>query len=262
LAHDLIGDRVVVIENQLDSTNHDHMGKLLTYAAGYDAGVVIWVAKEFRDEHRQVLDWLNQHTGGNVEFFGVVIEALRIDNSRPAPNFKLVAFPNEWTKGKIGGPASEIGEVSERSQAYRSFFQVILDELREKYKFTSARKAQPKSFSSFSTGFPGIKYGVSFAQGGYARIELYIDRDQDWNKELFDKLREDEAAIQTDLQETMLWERLDNRRACRISATRSGTIEDDEAALESLQEWMISGLLEFKRVFAHRLTKLVSQQEA
>ena len=94
LAWDVDGECPVVVENQLETTDHDHLGKLLTYAAGYDACdtcVVVWLAREFRDAHRQALDWLNQRTGENIKFFGVVVEAWRLDDySQPASQCDLV----------------------------------------------------------------------------------------------------------------------------------------------------------------------------
>ena len=98
LARDVSNNRPVIIENQLESTDHSHLGQLLTYAAGYDASAIVWIAKEFRDEHRAALDFLNGRTGEDTEFFGVVVELWKIDESRPAPHFRVVSAPNDWSK--------------------------------------------------------------------------------------------------------------------------------------------------------------------
>ena len=122
LAYDRGNDRPVIIENQLEATNHTHLGQLLTYAEGYDAGVVISLTGDFQDEHRAALDWLNQRTGEGTEFFGVAMEAWKIDVSRAAPHFRIVAAPNTWSKssakGKTirgGGPVPSEVNVTGRS---------------------------------------------------------------------------------------------------------------------------------------------------
>ena len=82
----------------MEKTDHDHLGKILTYAAGLDASTVVWVAKRFTEEHRAALAWLNQHSSAEIGFFGIEIEVRKIDDSRSAPRFNVVAMPNEWTK--------------------------------------------------------------------------------------------------------------------------------------------------------------------
>ena len=260
LAHDLGSNRPVIIENQLEVTNHDHLGKLLTYAAGYDAYAVIWLTREFRDEHRQVLDWLNQRTDEDTQFFGVVVEAWKIDNSRPAPHFRLVAFPNDWQKHSAGRGVSS-GKVSERSERYRVFFQGLIDTLREEHQFTNARKGQPQSWYSFSSGTRGVSYTTSFSlHRRIARVEVYIDRgDHDVNKQTFDALEDRKELIESEIPGDWEWGRLDNRRACRISAIRAASIDDDRETLEELQDWMVNRLLVFKRVFTPHLQELVKK---
>lgn len=255
LARDLGRNRPVVIENQLASTDHDHLGKLLTYAAGLDAGAIVWIAHEFREEHRQTLDWLNQHTDESIDFFGVIIELLQIDDSRPAYNFRLVAFPNEWRKRNI---ASGAAPASPRGEAYRAFFQVLIDRLRERYKFTGLRAAPPANWVSFASGVTGLIYGANFPQGDRVRVELYIDRgDADLNKRIFDALFADKARIEAEFGAPLSWERLDERRASRVAVYRAGNIEATPQQLDEIRQWMIDQLLHMKKVFGPHVAQVL-----
>jgi hypothetical protein len=258
VARDLGGNRVVVIENQLSETDHDHLGKLITYASGLDAGVVVWIAPEIRDEHRQALDWLNQHTEQKLDFFGVLVEVLRIDDSRPAFSLRPVAFPNQWRKDNV--PTTGVGKPSVRGEAYRTFFQELIDTLRAEHRFTNARVGQPQNWYSFASGVSSVTYGVSFAQGGEVRAEVYIDtEDGEENKAMFDALAKDKEAIESQFGEPLRWERLDHRRASRIAVYRPGTIEEVEKHGE-IRRWVVERLLKLKKVFGPRIAELAREK--
>ena len=250
LAKDLGRNANVIIENQLAVTDHDHLGKLLTYASGYDADIIIWVSTEIREEHRQALDWLNQRTDSNTDFFGVVVEVIRIGESRPALQFKVIVSPNEWQKSKKKQSSTA---SSEKSEKYREYFQDLIDDLRKVHRFTSAKKGQPQNWYTFSSGNKKFVYGHSFAQGSRVRTEIYIDAgDLDENKMFFDKLYEEKEKIETEFGQELEWERLDNKRACRIAVYRSGSIEDSSEELQKIKEWGIRNLLIMKDVFGKR----------
>lgn len=256
LAHDLGSDRPVIIENQLEATNHTHLGQLLTYASGYDAHVAVWIAKEFKDEHRQALDWLNQRSDENTEFFGVVIQVWKIDDSRPAPHFKLVATPNDWRKGKV--TTKQEGTTSERGEAYRVFFQGLVDRLSEEYQFKGVRRVKPTYVHVFPSGFSGFSYHVKFDQRKKATIQLFIQRgDKDQSRRIFSQLEESKEVIEAELQEPLEWVQLEDRKRCRVVAARPGAITDNQETLEEIQDWMIEKLLKFKQVFGPRLKDLV-----
>ena len=257
LARDTGTNRTVIIENQLEPTNHDHLGKLLTYAGGYDANVIVWVAREFRDEHRQALDWLNQRTDEDTEFFGVTLEVWTIDGSRPAPHFNTIAAPNEWRREAIRSVRA--GKTSDRNRRYGRFFQELIDSLRER-GFTNARKGLPQNWYLFSAGHAQrVQFGATFTQGEKARVEVYVDNtDKDWNKMLFDQLMEQKESIESELSESLEWARLDHRRASRIAILRQGSIDDDQETLDEIANWMIGKLLAFKRVFGPKLDELVT----
>ena len=261
LARDLGSDRRVVIENQLEATDHDHLGKLLTYAARYDAQTVVWLVREFRPEHRAALEWLNQRTGEDTAFFGVVVEAWSIDDSRPAPRFNPIAFPNEWSKqvAERGSGSSSI-ELSERSLRYRDFFQELIDTLREEHHFTSARKGQPQNWYHFASGFSGIAYNVAFRSDGHAMAGMYIATgDKERNEALFDGLKERQDGIEAALGFRLEWERRDDIRACFVHDLRENSIDEDDATLEVVRTWMIERLLTFKGVLEPHLSELIAQ---
>jgi len=254
LAKDLGSSRTAIIENQLTQTDHDHLGKLLTYAAGFSASIVIWVSESIRDEHRQALEWLNQRTDSETQFFGVVTEVLKIDDSKPAYHFKPVVFPNEWQKSKKQKSSQS---SSSKGEKYRAYFQFLIDELREKHHFTGARAGQPQSWYSFSSGIRGITLGANFAMGGKARTELYIDQgDYEQNKELFDALQAKSDGIENEYGSKFTWERLDDKRACRITLYRDAVIDSADSELEQIRQWHINNLLKIKAIFTPILQKI------
>ena len=256
LAKDLSTGHNVIIENQFGDTDHDHLGKMLTYAAGFDASKVIWISENVRDEHRQTIEWLNQRTDTDTQFFAIEIEVFKIDDSKPAYNFKPVVFPNEWRKSKKQNSSES---PSAKGEAYREYFQELIDELREKHSFTKAKVAFPQNWYSFPSGISGISYGTSFAQGGRVRTELYIDLgDSDKNKKLFDWLFDQRQTIESEFGETLDWERLEDRRASRVAIYREGSIDEIEK-LKEIQAWAIQELLKFRKAFSSRLKTYKSQ---
>lgn len=103
--------RRIIIENQLEDTNHDHLGKIITYASGYDAEIIIWVVRDVREEHQRAIEWLNEHTDEKTGFFLIKVELWQIEGSNPAPKFEVMVSPNEWAKAIKASPTG--GELSE-----------------------------------------------------------------------------------------------------------------------------------------------------
>ncbi|MBN1135421.1 MAG: DUF4268 domain-containing protein [Anaerolineae bacterium] len=242
----------VIIENQLAQTDHNHLGQLMAYAAGKGAGVVIWISPDFRDEHRQALEWLNELAGEKVSFFGIEIELLQIDESLPAADFKVVVQPNEWVR------AIESSGVSPRMQAYEVFFTALLNKARARLPdLTKAKKAYPQGWFSFPIGRSGFSINPAFAQANILRVELYIDTgDRDKNKAAFDALQQEQPVIEAEFGQALVWERLNEKRAARIYARTDGSIDDTLAHLEELQVWAVEMVERFNRIFRPRVQKL------
>src|SRR5215510_10149558 len=150
VAKEVDTDDRVIIENQLARTDHDHLGKLLTYAAGLGAKVVVWVAQKISDDHRRALDWLNEITGEVFSFFALEIELWRINDSVPAPKFNLVCRPNDWAKSLTVIDA--VGEPTETKLSQLEFWSAFVEYGKSMRSTVSFRKPQPKHWYSLAIG--------------------------------------------------------------------------------------------------------------
>ena len=246
LAHDLGSNRPVTIENQLEGTDHDHLGKLLTYASGYDANVVVWIAQEFRDEHRQALDWLNQRTDDSLDFFGVEVDAIKIGDSLPAPLFRLAASPNTWSKRTRTAPTTELTDTQKR---YVQFWRPLLERLNSEHGWNIGTENKYNEYVAGS-GFGQIARRMRLTWENEARVELMIQSsDADWNKAVFDLLTESQKRIEEDIGTALHWDRGDDTKSSRIGVSRNGSLDDSEEELDEIRVWMIDNVQRFRPVF-------------
>ncbi len=250
VAKDLATRSVVVIENQFGQTDHQHLGQIITYAAGLRASTVIWVAENIRPEHKVAIDLLNQGMKGILKLYALELRILKIDESRPAPVFNLICEPEE------SDSAGSIVLPSERELKYKAFFQNLIDELRL-LQFTRARRAQPQSWYTFSSERSNVyTYAVSFARGRNVRCEIYLDyNDQTSTKELFDELVKLKSEIEAELDTPLSWERLDGKNASRIALYRPGSIDSTTEDLEEIKQWSINMLQRLKKVMPERISR-------
>ena len=155
---------VLIVENQLGDSDHGHLGQLLTYAAGTAASTIVWITTRFRDEHRQALTWLNEHTDQETHFFGVELEVVRIGNSVPAPLFKVVALPNDWQKSVRAATVSPAGS---RNELYRQFWSKLLDRIKSQYPSWTRAVGGPQSGSGSHPRSAGV--ALILSSGSRAR---------------------------------------------------------------------------------------------
>ena len=249
LANDLDSGDKVVIENQIEPSDHIHLGQLLTYASWFDRPTTaIWIAESFRKEHRKALENLNQRTDLEILFFAVVVEAIQIDDSRVACNFKPIVIPTKWPKAK---KRQTTKSILVNGKLYKKFFQALIDDLRENHQFTNTEDVRETNTWEFLSGAKGFRFCAAFYQheDGRPCIEAYIDMDKENNKELFDVLYAQQKTIETNIGSRLVWERQDDKSTSRIRLYRDGSIESSKEKLEEIHTWMVENLLEFKRVF-------------
>jgi hypothetical protein len=207
-------EKAVIIENQLEQTDHRHLGQVVTYAAGLDAAVVIWIAPYISDEHRAAIEWLNRIAKNDISFFLLRAELIQIDDSRPAARFYLESGPSQFGRALI--EAVDEGDAP-RHSFRRVFWAALFAFLASKgHSWAEGRKAPKDSWITSSIGRSGIGVNVSMASGSRMRVEIYVYRDE--GKEIFDSLYVEKDAIEKEFPEdTVSWERLDDGMASRVA---------------------------------------------
>ena len=234
----------VIIENQLEVSNHDHLGKIITYASGLDAKVVVWIVKEAREEHRSAIEWLNNNTNNNANFFLIEIHAYKIGDSDPAPMFQVVEQPNDFIKNN---KSTNRDESMNKSQAQRvEFWNQFNNVIIERGKPFNIRKATTDHWYNVAIGTSEAHIDITLVnKDSLIGVELYIPD----NKKLFDKLFEKKEDIESNLGFKLDWRRLDKSKASRIVYCIKGLNFDDHSNYNELMNKTIDLVILMRNVF-------------
>ena len=240
-------DRKIIIENQLEDTDHDHLGKLITYASGKGADVVIWVVKHAREEHKAAVEWLNNHTDDKIGFFLCEIKLFQIGDSQIAPAFTVVERPNDWTK-EIRKTASANSTQQQRLEYWQAFNDYAFSDANFSRIFNK-RKPTTDHWMDFSIGSSACHIAVSQIQKRKAvDVELYINDD----KELFKSLFAHKDEIEKNMEMELEWKELPERKASRILIEKTVDL-DDRATWPEQFDYIMDNCIKMKRAFKRYL---------
>ncbi len=243
----------VLIENQFGRTNHDHLGKILTYASGLkDVRTIVWIAENFREEHRAALDWLNRNTQTGLSFFAIEIELWRIGASLPAPRFSIVVRPNDWERTALVEGRENISELK---QLYVRYWNALGDAVRARRSSLKPQKGHPQQWASFSIGranFALVAYATD--QNGIIRAELAITGST--AKLAFLELATQRIEIDAAYGPGLDWDDMPERKQTRISETRYDVDIWNESAWPEQHLWLAERLEKLYAIFHDRVRAL------
>ena len=242
LCRDTTSDRYVLIENQLERTDHGHLGQLLTYAAGLDAVTIVWVAARFTDEHRAALDWLNRATTGDFNFFGLEVEVWRIGDSPLAPKFNVVSQPNEWSKS-VRASTSGDGEMSDRQRWHLRFWEQFHDYLAERGIRILVTSPSPRHFVVGALGHSHCRL-IIFNNVKEGRSGVYLTLTGPDAKAHYHLL---EGKYKTTIDATLTpltppaelsWRLKPDVNESMVMVQRTGLKQEDPSSWPALDEWL------------------------
>lgn len=255
LCKNLLDDSWVLIENQLEKTDHKHLGQILTYAAGLKAVTIVWIAQRFTDEHRATLDWLNQVTEDKFQFFGLEVELWQIGDSAAAPKFNVVSKPNEWSR-VVGAATKRIeNEALTDTKKLQLKYWTELNNQLQSHPSLRMQKPRPQHWTNIPIGRSGMRLGAIInTRENYLAIELYLGDEN--ALAYFSELEQDKSQIESELGYQLDWKPLPDKRASRIIHYLPNASLDSENRWKEYRSWMIQALEDFNRVFRHRVKKL------
>ncbi|MFC4407983.1 DUF4268 domain-containing protein [Haloarchaeobius iranensis] len=252
LAEVVDDNRNVVIENQLNPSDHDHLGKSIAYASGVDADIIVWISPRFHDEHRDAIQWLNENSREGVDLFAIRLEVWKIGDSEPAVRLNPVAEPSEW---KEKAKRSE-GELTDTEKLQEEFWTEFRDRIEDRETPLSARKPNPQHWYNNPIGKTGFELAfILNSRDNELRAELII-RD---NAEAYRQLIDQSQQIESEFDRELTWHEPEETRAgkerSRIVVTKSADVTDQDQWDEYL-DWMIEHGEQFHDVFYDRIQRL------
>ena len=252
LAEDSSGNPVI-IENQFGTSDHDHLGKLLTYMTNLGAKTVIWICEDPRPEHAQAVRWLNEVSPPDISFYLIKLEAFQIENSPPAPHFSIIVKPTE----EIKETGKEKAELARRHKLRLKFWETLLKKSKARgIKLFSTISPSKENWISTGAGKTGLSYAYSILMNS-ARVELYIDTgNKEKNKKIFDQLHNEKEEIEKVFGEELEWQRLNEKRASRISKTVINKGLKDEEDWNEIQDKMIEAMIRLEKALGKRIRRI------
>jgi hypothetical protein len=249
LARDLASDELVVIENQLERTNHDHFGKTLTYAAVLGAKTIVWVAKAFTEEHRKAVEWLNELTNGDLSIYGVELQVWRIGQSPPAPRFDVVCAPNEVVRA--AGRARDSGEATPTRQLQLEFWTEVRTHLGRTGEFASLKAPRPQYWFDIAIGRAIAHLSlIANTWDRFVGVRLYMRRQA--ADAILAHVLPYREEIEHQIGAGLEWNPHPDKQDKIIRLQRPGDISDRNQWPE-LAGWLAETAVAFKRAFAPRI---------
>ena len=235
----------VIVENQLETSDHTHLGQILTYAAGTDPTTVVWVAAKFREEHRAALDWLNSRTDEATRFFGVEIGVVRIGDSAPAPSFRLVVQPNDWEKSVRASAAQP--ELSAQQLLYTRFWTMWMLRLAAEHPTWSQFETAPRSsWFPMPAGMAGANFYAYFTKKGLTSELEFESRDAQLNTTRFEALHRSREQVEREYGGPLSWEPMERHKMTRVADYLVGADVSDESSWTAYAEWLIDRQLRLR----------------